>query len=583
MMKVTLQAEGRVLEVPEGSNLMKILQKNGVAVKSPCGGKGTCKKCKVEILDNGSPRKVLACQTMVEGDLEVLAASRENFMDRKSVIHDMEDIQTDLEIRGTIVTIPAPGLEEGSDADRLSQAAGKSLKISPGLLAGISGRIQEKTRMQLVTENSRLLDAFSEPGGLYGIAVDLGTTTMVCQLADLETGTVLGSRAASNPQGDHGADVISRIGYQSEGEEQRLELRDRVLAEMSRLIRELGEQHHVDPRRIFRVAICGNTAMEHLMIGVPAAGIARFPYSPAFRTIAPFAAAGYLPDVCPRARIHLVPNISGYVGGDTTSLILALNLDRSRSKILAVDLGTNGEVVLLVKNRLYACSTAAGPAFEGASIAFGMRAEAGAIEKFEIGDRIVYHTIGDEPAVGICGSGLIDVVAQFVIFGLIDSRGRIVSRDKVSEQKRFLADRIGSYQGMPALLVASRDEGAREDIWLTQKDIRELQLAKGALAAGIRILMSEAGIRPEELKKVLLAGAFGNYINPWNALALGLIPGVTPKQLSSAGNAAARGVLMILCSEKQRKRSRRIIDRTDVLELSVRRDFQETFMKSMGF
>ncbi len=587
MIKIELQPEGRVLEVKAGTNLMKALQKNGVRVKSPCGGKGTCKKCKVEILDGTVFRKVLSCQVKVREDLVVRVDSDQHlFADRKSTLNNANTIPVDGTVRAKDIQVPpvANG-EKSASLDRLLEALGGEKKVSLELLKRIPSLVDSKgAQLQAVWEHKRLLGLFPQTGGRYGIAVDIGTTTVVCQLIDLDNGAMVGVCSDSNPQGETGADVISRVGYQAEDPANSTELQDMILetvnAMTGRLVREAG----ITSDRVFKAVFCGNTVMLHLFLGLDARQIAHAPYVPPMRSAGPFRAKELGLAICPDARVHLLPSIAGYVGGDTTAMILSLGLDRTKKTVLAVDIGTNGEIVLAHKRELYTCSTAAGPAFEGAVIEFGMRADEGAIERVHIGPGTYrLETIGKAPASGLCGSGLIDAVSHFRQTGLIDARGKIVKPDLVPPESAFLVERIGTWNNLPAILVAAEAKGAQTDIWLTQSDIRELQLGKAAILAGVSRLMKMAGLAPEDVDKVVLAGAFGNYISPDSALGIRMLPEFSRKTIKPVGNAAGWGAALCLGSAKQRARALKISQQAGYLELSVDPDFHSTFMDAIMF
>ncbi|MDZ7264853.1 MAG: ASKHA domain-containing protein, partial [candidate division KSB1 bacterium] len=440
-------------------------------------------------------------------------------------------------------------------------------------------------RMTLAIANGTVIamESGDTSARLFGVAIDLGTTTIVGSLVDLLTGTVLAVAARSNPQAAHGADVISRINFcQSEPGGLR-KLQSLAIQAINEIIEELGEKTGTKFREIYELSLAGNTIMNHLFLGVTPQYIAEAPYIPAYRRSQKFTAEELGLAMAPRGPVSTLPNISGYVGGDITGFILACNLHQRERITLGIDIGTNGEIVLGSKERLLCCATAAGPAFEGGQISCGMRAMEGAIDKFVIDeDQIFYHVIGDVEPRGICGTGLIDIVAEMRQAGIIDESGRILAPD-IFSGPHWLRKRIVQNNKNFDFVLANGENGARQTLKFTQQDVRELQLAKAAMAAGIEILMKELGITSDQIEEVLIAGAFGSYLNKYNALRIGLLPAMDPIKIKFVGNAASLGAKKFLLSERARQEAERIIDTTEYIELSARLDFQEIFAGKMFF
>lgn len=467
------------LEVPAGTNLLEALRQAGLAVDAPCGGRGTCGKCKIRV--NGE--EILACQTVVDRDVSV-------------------------ELPETAAT--------------------------KTLTAGIS------------------LRSGNENG--YRLAFDIGTTTMAGFLLD-GSGTELACDSRENPQRAYGADVISRIQYalRTDGEIQTRIIRD-CLAQMSA---KLCQKRGIEENQIQTVSIVGNPAMQQLFLGISPENLARLPFMPVLTEMREVPAKEYLPCL-QNASLLIVPDISGFVGADTVACLLATRLDQQEDWTLLVDIGTNGEMVLGNKDRLVACSTAAGPALEGANISCGMRGQSGAIDHvWTENGTLRCSVIGNTEAEGICGSGLIDAAAAALELGWINFRGRVQTEDRCIH--------------------------ITERVTLTQDDIRQLQLAKGAIAAGIRLMAAHLGIGLEEIRKVYLAGAFGTFMDPVSACRIGLLPKELEGKTVAIGNAAGSGAKLLACDESAGTQTGRLLEKTVFLELGALPDFPLCFSKNMRF
>ena len=406
--------------------------------------------------------------------------------------------------------------------------------------------------------------------GKYHLAYDIGTTTMVCYLLDGHTGEELAVASMGNPQAGFGADVISRIQHALKGKLS--ELAQCVRDGMCRLAKEVCDRVGAAPTEIGTVAVVGNPCMQQLFLGIAPGNLATIPFAPVLTKAEILDAKDYLP-LCVNAKLLTVPDISGYVGGDTVACLLANRQWLQEAPTLLVDIGTNGEMVLSAGGKMVACSTAAGPALEGAKIRFGMRGKDGAISRVWLeGDRVRCEVIGGGKAVGICGSGLIDAVAVMLQLGAINEHGRI--------QTSPMAPRIGHLLGD---VDGNRVFYLTEDVYLTQQDIREVQLAKGAIAAGIEMLAQHLRIPLENIGSVQLAGAFGSAIAPQNAVRIGLLPNQFLNKVVAIGNAAGSGAKLLACDEAQLRQAERIVAQTEHLELAASAQFQEIFVENMMF
>lgn len=524
--QVTFKPDGKRLSVHAGATLLEAASQAGIILNTVCGGKGICKKCTVRLEPHG--RKVLACQHHVTSDLIVTIPAESRFFEQK---------------------ILAEGIESHA-------------RIQPDLY-------QEYRPGDSATT-------------ILGVAIDIGTTTVVAKLIDMTNGQCLATQATLNPQARYGDDVVSRISY-AQTDERLADLHAAILDCVDQLIARLCRDASLDGEHIYEMCVVGNTTMNHLFLKLPVAQLGQAPYQ-AYSLDAhdvPADESGL--KINPAGNIHTVENIAGFVGSDTTAVALAVDIDSAEDVTLVVDIGTNGEVVLGTKEKLYAASCAAGPALEGARITCGSRAVEGAIEAVVLNqDDIDVDVIGNSPPRSICGSGLIDAMAVLLDLGIVDSTGRfaqpITLRDKLSPA---IALRIREQSAEPAFILAETADGST--VFLTQRDIREIQLAKGAIRTGIKMLQKKLGLEDGDIQRILLAGAFGNYIRPQSALRIGLLPAVPRERIHFVGNAAASGAQMILVSRACRQKARKLARKIEYVEIAHQPDFQTVFADSMLF
>ena len=475
-------------DVEKGTNLLEALRTAGIFLDAPCGGNGRCGKCTV----TADGQEVLACQTIVENDMQVL--------------------------------IPE----------------------DKGLYVMQSG-IETVTGMDPV-----------RPGPL--IAIDIGTTSVVCFLLDASDGRELAVSSTLNPQTAFGADVISRIRAAMAGELE--QERDLIRQELTRLIGDVCAKTDTDPSDIGVVSVVGNPAMQQLFLGIMPDNLAAIPFAPVLTEMKTVPCSDILP-VCENALLIIVPDISGYVGADTLGCVLSTRMYDSDELTLMVDIGTNGEMVLGNRDRMIACSTAAGPALEGANIKFGMRGTDGAIDHVRIADGEIGCTvIGGGKATGICGSGLIDAVAVSLDAELINKRGRVASEEEIDGQ-RFIP--------------------LCDGIYLTQDDIRQVQLAKGAICAGVRLMAGQLGKKVTDISRVLLAGAFGSFMDPDSACRIGLLPEELKGKITAVGNAAGSGARLMARDRSEMQLAQDLKEKIEFLELASLKEFSVTFAKCMNF
>lgn len=389
----------------------------------------------------------------------------------------------------------------------------------------------------------------------YLAAFDIGTTSVVGYLLKGDTGEELSAASMLNPQSQFGADVISRCNYVLTNHT--TQLADVIRETLNTLLEQLAEKVGITVEEIMQISVVGNTCMHHLFMGIDPHSIVVAPYKPAQKASMTVKASDCDLHIHPDGILRVLPNIDGFVGADTVGCILACQMDQREKMTLMIDIGTNGEIVLGNKNRLICTSTAAGPAFEGAKITCGMRGADGAIDHVYNGDEITYSVIGDKEPIGICGSGLMDAVRV------------LLERDEIMETGRIEND------GKPLYIS--------KDVYLTQQDIREVQLAKGAMAAGMRILCKEMGIQVDDIEEILIAGAFGNYMNPDSACYIGLLPRQLRARISNIGNAAGVGAKVAILDHKEFEKADRLVEHVEFVELAASMEFQEIFVEEMGF
>jgi uncharacterized 2Fe-2S/4Fe-4S cluster protein (DUF4445 family) len=605
---VVLQPEGRRLRMRRGVTLLEGTQEAGVDLLATCGGVATCGRCRVRVLTRGVPVTSadarffdqeelasgwrLACQLHVDRHLLVTIPEGTRAFDQKILEAGIAaNVPLEPAVRRFRVQLPAPTLTDlASDLERLDAglkgAGAESVTVPHALLQSLPQTLRAgEFHASATVVDGQLVELI--PGEVstapHGVAVDIGTTTIVGMLLDLETGEELAVASATNPQVAYGDDVVSRINHARTHPDGLRTLQQAVVGCLNDIIGQLCRRARVRRRDIYEVVVVGNTTMAHLLLGVNPEFIAQAPYVGAWRSARTVGAREVGLRLHPRGQLTILPNIAGFVGSDTVGVILATRLLESERVELAIDIGTNGEIVLGSRGRLLCCSTAAGPAFEGARIRFGMRAAAGAIERVTFAEDVHCEVIGARSPLGMCGTGLIDAVAELLRVGVVDAGGRLRPPEEVGEVPEPIRRRVRRHSDGLIFLLVGREEGAPEDIYLTQRDVREVQLAKGALFAGIRTLERELGISDADISRVLLAGAFGNYIRRDMALRIGLLPALPVERVEFVGNSAGTGAKMALLSTGARSAAERISRTVEYVELAASADFQDTFAEAMLF
>ena len=586
----------------EGTAIRDLLIREGLLVDFPCGGRGLCNQCKVTInppTESGKTGKKplseteieagvrLACQAVVEGDCSIFIPEEKEV---EVVWRDPAKAEGTQLLYGDPIVVrrhlrlEEPTLEDQrADWDRLHEALDRGTTIMPEVTPEAAEGFSRVLR-----DNNWAVDAFLEDSHLicitgpseepvFGFAVDLGTTTVDVALHNLETGRRIGRRTVLNRQSAFGADVITRT--QAFHEDPRA-VRKAALETIADCAELLLKETGVERRRVVRSTVVGNSIMIHILHGMNPRQLTLAPYIPLVAGMVSRRPEEFGWSFQSCGHVETLPLISAFVGADTMGVILALDLEHEEEISLSIDIGTNGEIVLAEAGELITTSTAAGPAFEGAQISCGMRALDGAITGVSIGEsgRIDLNVVGGGKAKGICGSGLISAVAELLHAGLLDSSGKLVDPAEVEnpELKRrfFKLDKIMAFR-------LTADGG--QDIYISQKDIRELQLAKGAIRTGIDMLLAETGVEVRALKKIRLAGNFGSGVDIGKTIRIGLIPEVDIEKVDVVGNAALRGASLVLVSREYRRKAVSIYRGCRFLELAAKPEFQMHFASSMFF
>ena len=600
------------LRVKRGITIYQALQKTDLDFESECGGVGTCGKCKVRMVtalgppDNQELKLLtkeelesgirLACRTKIQKSIVVQTDMHKGSEDMVQILK--HGIYYDLPIDPLIKKVPAEvappdTVHNESDFKRLRDALGpeyQDITVTYQCLAslykdlrrtGFSGEalLHHGCLLSWTPKDSEM--------GRYGLVFDIGTTTLVGKLIDLTSGREVAVISKLNSQTRFGTNVIGRIQFIRE---QRLGLemlRDRLLKDLNVIVHRLVKRGGIAREQIYVAVAAGNTTMQHILLGLDPSGIAVAPFAPVITEGTAFSTSDIRLDINRDAMLYVMPAKSGYIGGDLISFILSSMVWNQNEKIiLGLDFGTNGEIFLGNRDRLLSCSAAAGPALEGARIACGMIARSGAIESFRIHeDQLQYNVVGNVRPGGMCGSGLVDLVALLLHHGAVDVEGLLGPTGITTKAEVLLPQLLPVENGdIYEFEVANNNKHkSTKRVYLTQKDIRELQLAKGAVAAGIQILLKEMDITTEQIDEIYLAGALGNYVHPLSAMRIGLIPNVNPRIVISVGNAASTGATMALMNRSLWEKSLELAEQIQHIELSLHPDFYDTFIEQMNF
>jgi uncharacterized 2Fe-2S/4Fe-4S cluster protein (DUF4445 family) len=581
------------------STLLDLINEHGITgFDAPCGGNGTCGKCRVRIIDGtvtepaenelallterelaAGIRLACSCRPLSDITIDTFASRGDSAVISSTSV----SVAATTPATPRCIKVAAHSLPEASILDQrsifsriISQDDHRMYHMDPHLLRELDTLDTEDA---LVIRDHDIYRRIPAGERICGIAVDIGTTTLVLYLVDLEDGRTLDVYSALNAQKSFGADVISRIAYATESQEHRDRLQQVIVQQIQKGIEQLLGTHHLGSPSLMHITIAGNTTMLHLLTGAETAGIAASPFIPVFTEALSCEASrlGFtgLDDVT----VELLPSVAAYVGADITAGIHTCAIHTSPQPSILLDIGTNGEMALSVDSRILCCSTAAGPAFEGANIACGTGGIHGAIDSVNITpEGLTYTTIADEPAIGICGSGIIDALAGLLEQGLVDYTGRLLGPDESDHPA------IREQDGNPVLLLAAGGQhGVQDDIYLTQKDIREVQLAKSAIAAGLLTLMGDALLTTDDISQLYLAGGFGSFIHPESAGIIGLIPRRLIDRTIAVGNSSGEGAVRCCFGSEHLQDTLHIAERCEYIELSGHKQFQDLYIQEMMF
>lgn len=603
---ITFLPDGKRIKSELEKSIYELTLKSKVELSSLCGGIGTCGKCKViirkgkELLSDPTYEEKrflsaldlklgyrLACQTKIlnKGQLIVEVPLLSKGGKYRLQVEGIETpIHLSPSVRKAVLKVTPPTLKRprsdlDSLLDSLSKLGIKAKGIELTCLRSLATRLRENDwNVAVIIRDNDIISVTNPHSRMLGFAVDVGSTKLAGYLIDLETGKTLRKTSRLNPQTAYGEDIMTRITHIIKDEKSLTVLRTLLLKSVNEMIEETCKNAGLKNSDIYEVVAVGNTFMHHSFLGINPSYLALAPYPPVVRRGVTYDAREAGLKMAEGGKVHLLPNIAGFVGADCVAAILATRLYEFEKPGLLIDIGTNTEIVLNDGKRLYAVSTASGPAFEGAHIQHGMRAMIGTIEKVAIDDscNIFYETIDKKAPIGLCGSGILDAIAEMVKVGILDSSGRF--NISVCPHRIRMKDGVKEF-----MLVSSEKTNIGKDITISQKDVREIQKAKAAIASGIKLLLKKAGIKSSKLEAIYIAGAFGTYIDTSSAIRIGMIPKIPLSKIHQVGNAAGTGARMCLISNKMKKVAEDVSNKVNYVELASELEFQKYFIGSLSF
>ncbi len=588
---------GRRGQCSADKSLLACARQLGLGISSVCGGKGTCHSCKVQILSGTVSEPTanelevfssqelkagwrLACQTYPTSNCKLNVPAESMTTPQRTQVEGLEvNVPLEPAVRVYHLRLPAPSPSDlQADADRMLQTLNQQHQlccstIDVNVLRDLSPQLRFwGWQGQVSVRNDEVIAVNPWPSRHLGLAIDLGTTKIAGYLVDLSNGKTSAVKGIMNPQISYGEDIISRIASVVNSSDGGAPLQELAVAAINQLAVDLCAEADTNKIEIVEAVVVGNTAMHHLFLGLPVKQLALSPFVPAVSKALDIKARDLGLHIAPGAYVHLLPNVAGYVGADHVAMLLATEVWQAKGVKLAIDIGTNTEVSLVNNGEITAVSCASGPAFEGGHIRDGMRAARGAIERLRIeDDSIQYQTIDEAPPVGICGSGILDAMAQLYLAGIIDEGGRMKgnhSRIRTRKKQREF------------VLVTKEERDGQLAIVITQQDVRELQLAKAAIRTGIQVLLEANGCAEEDINQVIIAGAFGSYIDVASAVAIGMLPSLPLDRFRQVGNAAGMGAKLTLISRSKRAETQTIAYRVNYIELASAPNFMETFIQA---
>ncbi|MGZ4298171.1 MAG: ASKHA domain-containing protein [Solirubrobacteraceae bacterium] len=596
--------DGAEVRVPSGTAVFDAASWNGIAIDSTCGGHGTCKKCKVRVLSGEVPVSSvdpraftteelrdgwrLACRAGARSDLVVEVPPLQT-RPKAALVGVGRHVILRPSVQKRHLVLDEPTLEDQrSDLQRVCDALDDlEPYASIELLRTLGGTLRRSHfDVTAVVLDDELIDV--EPGDTTGrrfaIAYDLGTTTVVATLLDLDSGQPAAVRSMLNRQQPFGADVITRVSATMMDSTALATLQQRAHETFAELTAEVLADAGVEAHEVYEITVCGNVTMMQIALGIDPEPLSMAPFTVATHEFPPTRATEFGVSLHPRASAYVFPSLGAYVGGDIVAGMLATGLTRDRRLRLFIDVGTNSEIALGSVDRVLATAAPAGPAFEAAQIKCGMRAADGAIEGIKVTpDGLELDVIGDVEPIGMCGSGLVDAVAELVHAGLLDHSGRFIPDADAAERFPGLCDRLTKIGEERVFVLHWRGDDPAASVYLSQRDVRELQFAKGSIATGWHILMREMGVEAGDISQVLLAGSFGAYLTPLSAVRIGLVPRIALPRIVSAGNVAGEGAKIAALSLRERAEAQSILREVEYVELSGRSDFNDLFIDQLAF
>jgi uncharacterized 2Fe-2S/4Fe-4S cluster protein (DUF4445 family) len=595
MPDIFITNEGKRIQCDPGKDLLQVLLDNGVFVDNPCNGKGSCGKCKIRLLQGQLPavseteKKLLkkeemaagvrlACLVVPEEDIEIETLQTERKHEILTAGY-MPEFRMNPGIAKKVLQIEKPTLENPSAyEDSLCHALGREdldWRLLQHLDTGegkVTGVFNGTDLIGIETGDTTAL--------IYGVAVDIGTTTVVTALIDLKTGDELAAASMLNPQKKFGLDVLTRISYSLESPaDGRKELQQTIVEGLNSLIEDMCSKAAVSRQNIYEISIAANCTMMHFLLGIDTAPIGRSPYAPVFVKAKNIMAGDIGLQGAPGARVYCLPSVSSYIGGDIVAGAYVCQLEKSRENLLFIDIGTNGEIVLAKNGRLMSCSCAAGPALEGMNISCGMRAAVGAIEDVAItAGGIELKVIGDEAPVGLCGSGILAVVKELLRIGLVKKNGSFIKKEELEETDyRYPLLRVDGKKREFIL------QDGQEPLGITQGDIRQVQLAKGAILSGFHALLRQAELHIDQLDKVMIAGQFGAHLPADSLVGTEILPAEVKDKIHYVGNSSKTGAYMALMSVEVKRELEALAKQMDYMELGAAAGYERLFAQCLQF
>ena len=594
---VYFEPVGRKGECRANQSLLDCAHRLGMGIASLCGGQGTCHSCKIQLLSGtvsaptGNEREVfsseelkdgwrLACQTYPASDCKLNVPSESMTTTQRTQVEGLEiTVAPEPPVQAYHLKLAGPSLSNPqADAEHLLQELNHQHhlhcnRVDIDVMRLLSPQLRSwKWQCQTSVRDNEVIALGPWPSRQLGLAVDLGTTKIASYLIDLSDGRTLAAKGDMNPQIRYGEDIISRINSAIKSPKKGVQLQQITVEALNQLVADLCADIHANTEEIVEAVVVGNTAMHHLFLGLPVRQLALSPFVPAVTSALDIKARDLGLHIAAGSYVHLLPNIAGFVGADHVAMLLATDAWQAEGITVALDIGTNTEVSLIAGGKITTVSCASGPAFEGYHIKHGMRAASGAIERIQLADdNIQYQTVDKAPPVGICGSGILDAIAQLYLAGVINEGGRMLqSHPRVrngQKQREFVLIGDEERSGQPAIVI-------------TQQDVRELQLAKSAIRTGIQVLLDTGGYSEDEISQVAIAGAFGTYIDVSSAITIGMLPAIPLNRFQQVGNAAGMGAKMALISLSKRADGAAVASQVRYIELASVPNFTQTFIQA---